>query len=100
MLNSPADQIVSLELILPILPTRFRHYRRLALDALWVAGITVAVVGAVILLNLAPVASSDAERLGDAASIVQLLATAILPGRLTRTHFPEPVIASEAWQSR
>ena len=78
MLDSPADQIVSLELTLRILPTRFRHYRRLALDALWVAGITVAVVGAVILLNLAPVASSDAEHLGDAASIVQLLATAVI----------------------
>ena len=40
--------------------------------------ITVAVVGAVILLNLAPVASGGAERLGDAASIVQLLATAVI----------------------
>ena len=28
-----------------MLPNRFRHYRLLALDARWVAGITVAVVG-------------------------------------------------------
>lgn len=61
-----------------ILPPRLRRYRRLTLDALWVAGIAVAVVGAVIMLNLAPVGASGAAKLGDAASIVQLLATAVI----------------------
>ena len=61
-----------------IFPNRFRHYRRLALDALWVAGITVAVVGAMILLNLAPLGASGTARLADVASIAQLSATAVI----------------------
>ena len=61
-----------------MVPNRLRHYRRLALDALWVAGITVAVVGAVTLLNLAPIGASGTARLADAASIAQLSATAVI----------------------
>ena len=45
--------------------SRFRRFRRLARDALWVAVITAVVVGAVTLLNLAPIGASGAARLAD-----------------------------------
>lgn len=61
-----------------MLPSRFRPYRRLALDLLLVAGVAIAVVVAVWLLNRWLIDATAVERFGVAVDVVQPLVTAVV----------------------
>ena len=63
---------------MPMLPSRFRPYRRLAFDLLLVAGVAIAVVIAVWLLNRWLTDVTMVGRFGVAIDIVQPLVTAVV----------------------